>query len=209
MIAVALSLPRTSDGARTSIVNRGVPDGWGAISGALGRVKDRASGFGRRLGDARRVPWGEETPILMGMDVEGDLHLLVPVSDGPPAQDFPDLNGLKVRHRTTDNGQFLGLVATAPHERVFTPVCREVVQAVHVQDREPWAAVAAIIRQWQSAWRPTRQYMTQAVQALASPVNCSSSPGSWCLRLDPEPSCTGGDLKVSAMTLFRKISTSR
>ncbi|RVG77430.1 PD-(D/E)XK motif protein [Sinorhizobium meliloti] len=107
---------------------------------------------------------GEETAILMGMDVEGDLHLLVPVSEGPSFQAFPDLNGLMVRHRVTSEGQFLGLVATAPHERVFNPVCREVVEAVLVQNREPWAAAASIIRQWQSAWRPTRQYMSQTTQ---------------------------------------------
>ncbi|WP_081688848.1 PD-(D/E)XK motif protein [Inquilinus limosus] len=124
---------------------------------------------GRPISDdglvTRAVRHGDEdTLILMGMDAEGDLHLLVPVTGGPPGQDYPDLNGLKVRHRVTDEGQFLGLVATAPHERVFTPVCREVVQAVHVHNREPWAAVASIIRQWQSAWRLTRQYMNQSTQ---------------------------------------------
>jgi hypothetical protein len=107
---------------------------------------------------------GEATAILMGMDAEGDLHLLIPVSGGPSTQEFPDLNGLVVRHRITSEGEFLDLVATAPHERVFTPVCREVIEAVHAQNRAPWAAVASIIRQWQSAWRPTREYMSRTTQ---------------------------------------------
>jgi hypothetical protein len=104
------------------------------------------------------------TGILMGMDQEGDLHLLIPVSGGPRTAEPADLAGLRVRHRITADGEFLGLLASAPHERVFTPFCREVIDAVHGDGREPWAAVAAAIRQWQSAFRPDRQAMTRAAQ---------------------------------------------
>jgi hypothetical protein len=107
---------------------------------------------------------GIATGILMGMDQQGDLHLLVPVTAGPKIAEPPDLTGLRVRHRITAAGEFLGLLAAAPHERVFTPFCREVIEAVHVEGREPWAAVASVIRQWQSAFRPGRQAMTRAAQ---------------------------------------------
>ena len=104
------------------------------------------------------------TGILIGMDQEGDLHLLIPVSGGPRTAEPADLAGLRVRHRITADGEYLGLLASAPHERVFTPFCREVIDAVHSDGREPWAAVAAAIRQWQSAFRPDRQAVTRAAQ---------------------------------------------
>jgi hypothetical protein len=107
---------------------------------------------------------GVEIGILMGMDQQGDLHLLIPVVGGPRAPEPADLAGLRVRHRITGDGQFLGLMATAPHERVFTPFCREVIEAVYGQQRDPWAAVAAAIRQWQSAFRPNRQAMSRSAQ---------------------------------------------
>lgn len=107
---------------------------------------------------------GAATGILMGMDQQGDLHLLIPVTNGPRGAEPPDLAGLRVRRRITAEGDFLGLLAAAPHERVFTPFCREVIEAVHAEGRDPWAAVASAIRQWQSAFRPGRQLMTRAVQ---------------------------------------------
>ncbi|TIS52990.1 MAG: PD-(D/E)XK motif protein [Mesorhizobium sp.] len=61
-------------------------------------------------------------------------------------------------------GPYLDLVASPQHERVFSPVCREVIEAVHAQGREPWAATDTVIRHWQSAWRATRPQMSQAVQ---------------------------------------------
>jgi hypothetical protein len=107
---------------------------------------------------------GAGTGILMGLDVQGDLHLLIPVTAGPSMPEPPDLAGLRVRHRILEAGQFLGLVASAPHERVFTPFCRDVIEAVHGQQREPWAAVSSTIRQWQAAWRPGRQSMSKTAQ---------------------------------------------
>lgn len=107
---------------------------------------------------------GEETPISLAMDQAGGLHLLVPVERGPQGPKPPDLNGLKVRHRRLETGQFLDLAATPAHERVFTPVCNEVAEAVLVQRREPWAAVSAIVRSWQSAWKAVRGEMEKSVQ---------------------------------------------
>lgn len=107
---------------------------------------------------------GLDTAILMGMNREGHLHLLVPLPDPTPRREIPDLIGLHVRVNITDQGPYLALVATAPHEGVFTPVCRELIQAVHAEAREPWAATATIVRHWQSAWRPLRQQMSAAVQ---------------------------------------------
>lgn len=107
---------------------------------------------------------GTETPLLMAMDVTGSLHLLIPVHDGPRGARPPDLNGLKIRHRLLEIGGFLDLVATPSHEQVFNPVCDDVINAVWGDHREPWAAVAAIIRNWQSAWKPVRPEMDRTVQ---------------------------------------------
>ncbi|MSQ85542.1 MAG: hypothetical protein EXR10_01660 [Alphaproteobacteria bacterium] len=54
-------------------------------------------------------------------------------------------------------GEFLDLVASPSHEQVFNPVCSEIISAIIDDQREPWSAVAAIIRSWQSAWKPARQ----------------------------------------------------
>jgi hypothetical protein len=110
------------------------------------------------------VVGGIPTTILMGVDQQADLHLLIPVTRLPIAPEPVDLNGLKVRHRVLPGGDYLGLVASAPHEHVFTPVCNEVIEAVHTRHRDPWAAVGNIIRQWQSAWRQSRQAMSKPVQ---------------------------------------------
>lgn len=107
---------------------------------------------------------GGETPLSMGMDQAGNLHLLIPVLAGPAGAMPPDLIGLRVRHRRLESGQCLDLVASPSHERVFTPFCREVVDAVVGQRRDPWAAVAATIRAWQSAWKPARLEMEKSVQ---------------------------------------------
>ncbi|CAH2606073.1 PD-(D/E)XK motif protein (plasmid) [Rhodovastum atsumiense] len=108
---------------------------------------------------------GKDTPVLMAMDSAGHLHLLVPVQRGPAGPKPPDLTGLRVRHRHLESlGQVLDLTATPAHERVFTPVCREVVDAVLVQRRDPWAAVGAIVRAWQSAWKPARPEMDKTTQ---------------------------------------------
>ncbi|WP_035356798.1 PD-(D/E)XK motif protein [Edaphobacter aggregans] len=107
---------------------------------------------------------GIETQLFMAMDIAGNLHLLIPVQRGPIDSKPPDLNGLKVRHRRLETGEFLDLVASPSHEQVFTPVCKDVLTAVLVEQRDPWMAVAAIIRAWQSAWRPARQEMDKTVQ---------------------------------------------
>lgn len=107
---------------------------------------------------------GNETLLSSAMDQAGQLHLLIPVEHGPVGVPPSDLNGLKVRHRRLDTGEVLDLSAPSSHEHVFTPFCCEIVDAVVRQSREPWKAVAAIIRAWQSAWKPVRQAMDKIVQ---------------------------------------------
>ncbi len=107
---------------------------------------------------------GNETHLSMAMDQAGHLHLLIPVDCGPTGPPPPDLNGLKVRHRRLEAGEVLDLSAPPSHEQVFTPFCREIVDAVVHHAREPWKAVAAIIREWQSAWKPVRQAMDKTAQ---------------------------------------------
>jgi hypothetical protein len=107
---------------------------------------------------------GAETQLSLAMDQPGNLHLLIPVQRGPSGQRPSDLNGLQVRHRRLEIGEVLDLSAPPSHEQVFTPFCREIVDAVVVQQREPWSAVAACVRAWQSAWKPMRQEMDKSVQ---------------------------------------------
>jgi hypothetical protein len=107
---------------------------------------------------------GGETLLALAMDQPGNLHLLIPVESGHAGQKPSDLNGLKVRHRRLETGDVLDLSAPPSHEQVFTPFCRDVIDAVVVQQRDPWAAVAAIVRNWQSAWKPVRQEMSASVQ---------------------------------------------
>jgi Putative PD-(D/E)XK family member, (DUF4420) len=107
---------------------------------------------------------GNKTRLSSAMDQAGQLHLLIPVEHGPAGTPPSDLNGLKVRHRRLDAGEILDLSAPPSHEQVFTPFCNEIVDAVALQSREPWKAAAAIIRAWQSAWKPARQAMDKIVQ---------------------------------------------
>src|SRR5688572_27442870 len=67
-----------------------------------------------------------DTDSSLGIDQAGHLHLLIPVIRGPRDAKPPDLNGLKFRHRHTELGQYLDLISHPSHERVFTPVCKEI-----------------------------------------------------------------------------------
>lgn len=107
---------------------------------------------------------GRSTPLSVAMDQAGHLHLLIPVDHGPGTSLPSDLNGLRVRHRRLDTGEVVDLSAPPSHEQVFTPFCRDILDAVVHQAREPWKAVAAIIRAWQSAWKPVRSAMEKTVQ---------------------------------------------
>lgn len=107
---------------------------------------------------------GNETGLHAAMDQGGNLHLLIPVDHGPNGLPPPDLNGLKVRHRRLEAGEVIKISAPASHQQVFTPFCNEIVDAVVTQQRDPWKAVAATIRSWQSAWRPARQSMDKITQ---------------------------------------------
>lgn len=107
---------------------------------------------------------GSATQMFAAMDSAGNLHLLIPVSGGPDGPKPADLNGLRVRHRHLEGGEVLNLSAPPSHERVFTPFCRDVVEAIALQHREPWAAVSSTVRAWQSAWKPARQKMDKSAQ---------------------------------------------
>lgn len=107
---------------------------------------------------------GQETSILYGMSRSGDLHLVIPVSTGPTGTKPPDLKGLKVRHRQIGAEQCLVVEALACHERIFSPLCAEIITAILQQHRNPWDAVAAILRAWQSAWRPATPAMDKTTQ---------------------------------------------
>ncbi len=107
---------------------------------------------------------GEPTGLSIGMDSRGWLHLLVPCEDGSSREQVPDLNCLRMRHRKLMEGAFIELSAPPSHERVFSPFCREIISAVCEEGREPWRALSAIVRAWQSAWKPIRPEMDKTTQ---------------------------------------------
>jgi hypothetical protein len=103
---------------------------------------------------------------MFGIDQRGDLHLLLPVegpSDRQPA--VPDLRGLRVRHRILDRaGQFVDVCSNACHQRMFTPLCEQIIEAVAVEQRRPWDAVFTTLRDWQVAWKAASPAMEKTVQ---------------------------------------------
>lgn len=107
---------------------------------------------------------GVETDLELAVDASGDLHLLAPTSGAPTRDLPPDFNGLRLRHGRLGSGDCLDLRSPAAHESMFATLCCEVIDAIHVQGREPWAAAVSIVRAWQSAWRPLRQPMSRSEQ---------------------------------------------
>jgi hypothetical protein len=107
---------------------------------------------------------GTDSPIELAVDTAGDLHLLVPTA-GPATRALPpDFNGLKLRQGRMGHGDCLDLCSPAAHEAMFATLCSELISAILVEQREPWAAAVSIVRGWQSAWRPLRQPMSRSVQ---------------------------------------------
>jgi len=107
---------------------------------------------------------GASTPVSLGVDSRGWLHLLIPTSIQEPIEKPADLNCLRIRHRVFEGSAVIALSAPPSHERVFTPFCREIIEAVVIQNREASRALAATVRAWQSAWKPVRQEMDKATQ---------------------------------------------
>lgn len=103
---------------------------------------------------------------MFGVDRRGDLHLLLPVdgpSDRSPA--IPDLRGLRVRHRVLGGaGQFADVCANACHQRMFSSLCEQIIDAVVFEQRRPWNAVFSTLRDWQVAWKAAAPAMDKAVQ---------------------------------------------
>ncbi|MBI2741580.1 MAG: PD-(D/E)XK motif protein [Rhodospirillales bacterium] len=105
-----------------------------------------------------------ETPLRLAVDASGDLHLLAPTSVAPTRAIPPDYNGLRLREGLLDDRACLDVCSPAAHETMFAALCGELVEAILGEGRDPWAAAIAIVRAWQSAWRPLRQPMSRAVQ---------------------------------------------
>lgn len=106
----------------------------------------------------------EETSLTLAVDAAGALHLLAPVA-GPPDRELPpDYNGLRLRQARFGRSDCLDLQSPAAHETMFAALCGQVIEAIHIDGREPWAAAISTVRSWQSAWRPLRQPMSRREQ---------------------------------------------
>lgn len=107
---------------------------------------------------------GEQTGAEAAVDAAGELRLRFPVTAPPTRQLPPDLNGVRLRHRELSSGEWLELSSPAAHEVMFTACCAQVIDAIHDQGRDPWAAAIAIVRSCQSAWRTVSPPMSRSVQ---------------------------------------------
>lgn len=107
---------------------------------------------------------GKSTDVFLGIDSRGWLYLLIPTSTQEPVEKPADLNCLRIRHRVLEGSAVIELAAPPSHERVFTPFCRDIIEAVVIQNREASRALAATVRAWQLAWKPVRPEMDKATQ---------------------------------------------
>jgi hypothetical protein len=106
----------------------------------------------------------EETGLELAVDAAGALHLLAPVA-GPPNRELPpDYNGLRLRHARLGEAECLDLRSPAAHETMFAALCGQVIEAIHGEGRDTWAAAVSIVRSWQSAWRLLRQPLSRGEQ---------------------------------------------
>ncbi|RYF45774.1 MAG: PD-(D/E)XK motif protein, partial [Comamonadaceae bacterium] len=112
----------------------------------------------------------DATPVIagsmFGIDRRGDRHLLLPVA-GPAGRHstMPDLRGLRVRHRVLGSaGDFVDVCASACHQRMFSPLCEQIIDAVSIEQRRPWDAVFSTLRDWQTAWKAAAPAMEKSVQ---------------------------------------------
>lgn len=154
---------------------------------------------------------GGETHLLLAIDQPGNLHLLIPVNSVPRDTPPADLNGLRVRRRELEIGLVLDLSAPPSHEPVFTPFCQAIIKAIVEDERDPFKAVAATIRAWQSAWKPIRQDMEKTVQVgvfgellvlrtLLIPCLGPSAVGRWSGPDSERHDFLCGDLHVEVKT---------
>lgn len=103
--------------------------------------------------------------MYFGVSQTGELHLLLPVESPAPEAKPSDLRGLRVRQRTlASSGLYLDLISAPCHERMFSPLCAEILQFVTEQGRRPWEAVFSTIRAWQLAWKNAAPAMEKTVQ---------------------------------------------
>jgi len=105
-----------------------------------------------------------ETPLRLAVDASGDLHLLAPTTGSPVRAIPPDYNGLRLREGLLDDQCCLDICSPAAHEVMFAALCNQLVDAIVAEGRDPWSAAIAIVRAWQSAWRPLRQPMSRPTQ---------------------------------------------
>lgn len=138
-----------------------------------------------QIASAPVVHDGSRTALELAVDAAGDLHLLVPTA-GPPTRTLPpDFNGLKLRQGRLNSGDCMDLCSPAAHDAMFATLCGQLISALLVEEREPWAAAINIVRGWQSAWRPLRQPMPRSVQiGLAGELLMLQ--GVWLPALGPE-----------------------
>jgi len=107
---------------------------------------------------------GDETSFELAISASGDLHLLIPVEGDPRKKLPPTYNGLQLRKSHSLGRDYINLQAPTAHASMFATLCAQVIEAIHVQQRDPWAAAINIVQSWYSAWRPVRLPMSKTEQ---------------------------------------------
>ncbi|PJO39207.1 PD-(D/E)XK motif protein [Delftia acidovorans] len=99
---------------------------------------------------------------LIGVSVEGRLHLLLAI-DVAPQNLPPDLQSLQVR--ILEGGQtWLDVSARSHHEELLTLVANKVLYAIRIEGRDPAVSVERIIDEMRAALRPLAPDLSTAEQ---------------------------------------------
>ncbi|MCO5335736.1 PD-(D/E)XK motif protein [Delftia tsuruhatensis] len=99
---------------------------------------------------------------LIGVSVEGRLHLLLAI-DVAPQNLPPDLQSLQVR--ILEGGQtWLDVSARSHHEELLTLVANKVLYAIRIEGRDPAISVERIIDEMRAALRPLAPDLSTAEQ---------------------------------------------
>lgn len=99
---------------------------------------------------------------LISVSADGRLHLLLAI-DVAPQRLPPDLQSLQVR--ILEGGQiWMDVSARSHHEELLTLVANKVLNAIHIEGRDPAVAVERIIDGMRAAMRPLAPALSTAEQ---------------------------------------------
>lgn len=117
------------------------------------------------FGFHRISPDGMAPELGIFVDASGGYHFLV-VTQGRQTREMPpDFAGVRSRQKVlSDHREVLDIYSPAAHGESFTALCNNLIVALVGTQRDPWAAAGSVIRNWQSAFKPTKLGMDKIKQ---------------------------------------------